>query len=98
MRAGDDFLTVGDMEAALEQYNLAMSYLPDDATNGEAPFWVGATLAGVNRLDEAIPYLRRAYLQDERWAELIRRLPDADLLPDDDELVQTLIDGMMGRF
>ncbi len=98
MRAGDDFLTVGDMEAALEQYNLAMSYLPDEATNGEAPFWVGATLASVDRLDEAIPYLRRAYLQDERWAELVRRLPEAELLPDDDQLVQTLIDGMKGRF
>ncbi|MEQ9104771.1 MAG: proline iminopeptidase-family hydrolase [Rhodothermales bacterium] len=98
MRAGDDFLTVGEMEAALEQYNLAMSYLPDAATNGEAPFWVGATLASVDRLDEAIPYLRRAYLQDERWAELIRRLPEAELLPDDEQLVQTLIDGMMGRF
>ena len=37
------------------------SLVPDDATNGEAPFWVGITLASIGREDDAVPYLLRAH-------------------------------------
>ncbi len=91
MNAGDAFVTAGDMAAALEQYDMAMSLLPDDATNGEAPFWVGITLVGNGDVNDAIPFLKRAQAQDERWAELVTRLPSSKLLPDDDALIGRLV-------
>ncbi|PIQ62698.1 MAG: Zn-dependent protease [Bacteroidetes bacterium CG12_big_fil_rev_8_21_14_0_65_60_17] len=97
MNAGDAFVTAGDMAAALDAYDMAMSLLPDEATNGEAPFWVGITLVGNGDVDEAIPYLKRAQAQDERWAELVTRLPLSQLLPDDDALIERLVHEMTTR-
>ena len=83
LNEGDEWVTQGDGVRAMEAYSEAMELVSDEAINGEAPFWVGVALASLDREDEAIPYLRRAYAQDERWAELIVRLPASDLLPDD---------------
>jgi uncharacterized Ntn-hydrolase superfamily protein/kynurenine formamidase len=81
LQAGDDWWTRGEVERAMQSYSRALDIVPDEATNGEAPFWVGITLAASDRVDEAIPYLRRAYALDTRWAELVPRLPAAELLP-----------------
>ena len=94
MNAGDGFMTTGNVEAALEQYDFAMTLLPDEATNGEAAFWVGVTLVEAGDETGAVPYLRRAYQQDARWAELLTRLPASELLKDDDALVARLLRGM----
>jgi uncharacterized Ntn-hydrolase superfamily protein len=91
LNAGDEHVTEGDIEAAMEQYSAAMELVRDEETNGEAPFWVGITLASTGRVEDALPYLARAYAQDARWADLVRRLPAAGLLPEDPELLQTLI-------
>jgi len=94
MQEGDEHLAARNVEAALEAYQAAMEIVPDEATNGEVPFWVGITLADTGRRAEAVPLLRRAYRQDPRWAELVRRLPRAGLLPDESELVEYLIGQM----
>jgi len=94
LNEGDGWVVKGDIPMALESYSEAMNYVPDAATNGEAPFWVGVTLADTGREEDAIPYLKRAYEQDVRWAELVGRLPAAGLLPDDDALLQRLVEGM----
>jgi uncharacterized Ntn-hydrolase superfamily protein len=94
LNEGDARVTAGNIEGAMESYRAAMEIVPDEATDGEAPFWVGVTLASEGRVDDALPYLRRAYAQDERWAELITRLPDAGLLPDDEALLDRLLSGM----
>lgn len=82
LNEGDGLVTEGDIEGAMRAYTRAMELVPDEATNGEAPFWVGITLASIGREDEAIPYLRRAQARDVRWRELVGRLPAAGLLPD----------------
>lgn len=82
LNEGDGLVTEGDIEGAMRAYTRAMELVPDEATNGEAPFWVGITLASIGREDEAIPYLRRAQARDSRWRELVGRLPAAGLLPD----------------
>lgn len=94
MNAGDGYMTTNDIGAALAQYDVALSLLPDEATNGEAAFWVGVTLVGADDEAASLPYLRRAYQQDPRWAELLRRLPAADLLPDDEALIDRLTKAM----
>ena len=91
LNAGDEHVTEGDIEAAMADYRAAMELARDEETNGEAPFWVGITLAGIGRVEDALPYLARAYEQDARWADLVVRLPAAGLLPDDAGLVQTLV-------
>lgn len=93
LNEGDAHVTEGDVQAAMESYRQAMDLVPDEATNGEAPFWVGITLASEDRVDDAIPYLRRAYAQNEQWATLVERLPDAGLLPSM-ELATQLVEEM----
>ncbi len=91
---GDDFITFGEVDKAVEAYRTATTLVPDEATNGEAAFWVGITLADLGRVDEALPYLARAYRQDTRWAELVPRLPASKLLPDDSALIDRLVAAM----
>lgn len=91
---GDEWVGKGDIEKALAAYRQALEIVPDEATNGEAAFWVGVTLADTGDPEQAIPYLARAYQQDKRWAELLPRLPASKLLPDDPALIDRLIRGM----
>src|SRR5215212_1785409 len=71
MNEGDDWTTKGDLAKAVEAYGVATSLVPDAATNGEAAFWTGISLAGAGRMDEAMPYLARAYAVHARWADLV---------------------------
>lgn len=94
LNEGDGWVVQKDIPKALQSYTEAMSFVPDASTNGEAPFWVGITLADIGNEIDAIPYLKRAYVQDARWAELVGRLPASGLLPADDELIARLVNGM----
>ncbi len=96
LNEGDAHMTKNDLQSALGSYGKATTIVPDSATNGEAAFWTGVTLAGAGRVDEGLSYLRRAYRVDRRWAELIRRLPQAGLLPANESLVERLVAGMAG--
>jgi uncharacterized Ntn-hydrolase superfamily protein len=96
LNEGDGLVTEGDIAGAVQSYSEALDFVPDAATNGEAAFWVGVTLADSGKESDAIPYLRRAYAQDERWAILLPRLPRSGLLPDDDALIERLVDAMTG--
>ena len=97
LNEGDEWVTAGDMEAAMDAYRAATELVPDEATGGEAPFWVGVTLASEGREEEAVPYLQRAQVQYDRWADLLRRLPASGLLPADDALIDRLTAAMIGE-
>lgn len=84
LNEGDDLVTAGDIEAATRAYLDATELLPDRATNGEAPFWVGVTLAQNGQEDDAGAYLKRAFAVEPRWAEVVLRLPAAGLLSSTD--------------
>ena len=92
--AGDVKFADGDIEGALAAYAEALDLVPDAATQGEAAFWVGVTLAQAGRIDEAIPYFQRAQAQFPRWVDLVPRLPGSGLLPDDPAVIQQLVDAM----
>jgi uncharacterized Ntn-hydrolase superfamily protein len=81
---GDELAAAGDVEASLAEYAAAHAEQPDSA---EFAFWHGVALAASGREQEARPMLERAYRQGEGWRELLRRLPEAGLFPDDRELV-----------
>ena len=97
LNEGDGLVTKNDLDRAMAAYREATSIVPDGATNGEAPFWVGITLASAGRVDEALPYLARAHAQDRRWAQLVPRLVASGLLPDDAGLIERLVEGMKGK-
>jgi uncharacterized Ntn-hydrolase superfamily protein len=96
LNEGDAHVTLGNLPAAMTSYTAAMERLTDAETNGEAPYWVGITLASQGKVDDAMPYLKRAYAQDKKWAALTTRLPAAGLLPSG-PLVEQLIEGMTAR-
>jgi len=79
---------------ALKVAGEVAALVPDEATNGEIPFWIGIDLLDAGQEKEAVLFLARAYDQDSRWAEVISRLPAAGILPDDRSLVDRLIEGM----
>jgi uncharacterized Ntn-hydrolase superfamily protein len=78
----------GDHAAAAERYERAHAAAPD---NLEIAFWLGLALAGSGRVEEGREHVRRACAVNDGWAELLRRLPQAGLLPDDPELLRALL-------
>ena len=59
LNEGDGWVTAEDFPRALEAYSEALSIVPDEATNGEAAFWVGITLMDSGSFEKAVPYLKR---------------------------------------
>src|SRR5262245_35142235 len=94
LNEGDDLVTAGGVEGATSAYLAATPMLRDQAANGEAPFWVGVTLAQNGREGDAAPYLRRAFAVEQRWATVLLRLPAAGLLGSV-ELAERLKKGMV---
>jgi len=78
----------GDLQAAAHHYQLAHDEVPD---NIEIAFWLGLALAGSGEVEEGRAHVRRAIEVHDGWAELLRRLPAAGLLPDDPQLLQALL-------
>ncbi len=91
LNEGDEWLAKKEMQCALDSYQAALALASDQATGGEIPFWVGVTLVSIDQVDEALPYFQRAYRQDPHWADLILRLPAAELLPNEKPLLEKLI-------
>jgi uncharacterized Ntn-hydrolase superfamily protein len=88
MNQGDELMTQGDVESAVEAYSIAEVPAPD---SHEMVCWHAATLAGVGRLDEALPLFRRAFAMWPDWRKLVPRLPAAGLLPDDPQLIDRIV-------
>lgn len=90
MNAGDEAVTQGDVEGALREYSTAAAMVPDAATNGEMVFWHAVALVNAGRVDASLPLFRRAFMVDANWRELVRRLPRAGQLPDDDAIIRRI--------
>src|SRR5690606_7366195 len=68
MNAGDEALALNDLDGALAHYSAAQEMAPDSLTNGEMAFWQAVTMVGAGKVDESLPYFRRAFAQDRNWA------------------------------
>jgi uncharacterized Ntn-hydrolase superfamily protein len=88
MNAGDEAMTVDDVDAAVSHYNRAAEMVPE---NAEMVYWAAVSLAGTGRVEEALPRFERAFAADPRWAVLTPRLPFAGLLPEDPELLRRIL-------
>jgi uncharacterized Ntn-hydrolase superfamily protein len=85
--AGDDLAGAGDLGGALVEYEAAHLAQPD---NLELAFWYGLALAGNGREEEAMRVMRAPFQANPGWVELLKRLPEAGLIPDDPELIGRL--------
>lgn len=81
MTDGDSYLAAGQSELALDAYRQSADMLPDAATDGEAAFWTGMSLAAQGEIAEARRYVARAHAQDACWAVLAPRLVKSGLVP-----------------
>jgi uncharacterized Ntn-hydrolase superfamily protein len=87
MNRGDERMAENDVEAAVTEYSEAARLQPE---NMEILFWQGVTLAGVGRVEEALPIFAEVFAREPKWRALVERLPAAGLLPDDPSLVERI--------
>ena len=90
MNKGDEYIAVNDFENANKEYAMAASMAPG---NPEILFWHAATLVTAGQVEESLPMFKQVFGVDEHWRVLVPRLIKADLLPDD----QAIIDKIMAQ-
>lgn len=73
-------------------YRTGDAYDPVLGNNPEVRFWSALRRAAAGDVAGARAILDPIYAADERWRELVRRLPAAGNLPDDPELLAALTD------
>ncbi|HUP20934.1 MAG TPA: DUF1028 domain-containing protein [Gemmatimonadota bacterium] len=88
MNAGDEAMTREDVAEAMERYGRAAEMVPESA---EMVYWAAVTLAGVGRVEEALPRFERAFATGPRWAVLTPRLVAAGLMPADTALLERIL-------
>ncbi len=88
MDNGDEYVAVENYEAANREYARAADLMPD---NPEIRYWHAVTLATVGQIDSALPIFKEVFAIDESWRELIPRLVKAELLLDDEELIDKIM-------
>lgn len=88
MNAGDLAMEEKDFAKANAEYGAAARLAPNIA---ELPFWHAVALTNNGKIDEALPIFKSVFAREARWAELVRRLPSAGLLPDDPKLIEQIL-------
>lgn len=88
MNAGDLAIEKNDFARANREYTAAEKLAPDIV---EMPFWRAVTLASSGHVDESLPIFKRVFKRESVWAELIPRLVDSGLLPDDPKTIKRII-------
>jgi uncharacterized Ntn-hydrolase superfamily protein len=84
-------LLAGDASAAADaiaHFAEAPDLMPE---NPEGVFWFGCALVNAGQVEAALPYIHRVYAAQPVWRELIPRLAEAGLLPQDERLLRQLI-------
>jgi uncharacterized Ntn-hydrolase superfamily protein len=88
MNKGDELLAEQDEVGALAAYAKAMELAPHIT---EIQFWVALTLFTNGQEDEALENFRQVFAVDRKWTEVLRRLPAADLLQNDNGEVDRIL-------
>lgn len=88
MNEGDEYMTEGNFDMAVEAYGAAEALVPD---SHEMVFWHAVTMAGAGQIEQALPLFEKAFSLWPKWRELVPRLPASGLLPDDPELLAEIL-------
>jgi len=86
---GDALLENGQIKSALKEYETAAKYYPE---NVELPFWTAVTLASSGQLEDALPIFKTVFKKEKRWRQLTPRLVKSQLLPDDPQMIRTILE------
>src|SRR2546425_6900207 len=84
MENGDACSTVKDWNCAVREYGEAEKLLSEQM---EVVFWHAVTLVTSGRVEDSLPLFQKVFAREPKWAELLGRLPDAGLFPQDARLV-----------
>ncbi len=93
MNMGDAAMEKKDFSKAMEEYCAAMRGAGD---NVEIAFWSAFALATNGKVDEALPSFKKVFMADKNWVKVLKRLPKAGLISDDDaghNLLQRILKG-----
>ncbi len=85
---GDQRVSEKRIDEALKEYAAAAQLAPEIV---ELPFWQAVTLVNVGREAEAMAIFRDVFAKEPAWADLVRRLPAANQLPDDAKLIGRIV-------
>ncbi|MGA9116913.1 MAG: DUF1028 domain-containing protein [Bacteroidota bacterium] len=88
MNAGDRALESGRIPQARREYAEADRLL---GGNPEAVFWHAVALVNAGLIEESIPLFRQCFVNDTRWATLLRRLPGAGVLKANEEVLDRIL-------
>lgn len=85
---GDHYLELGEMDNALREYEKSAEYYPE---NPELPFWTAVTLVTAGETDKALIIFQDVFQQNPNLKKLIPRLIPSGFFPDDEELLQEVM-------
>lgn len=88
LEAAEATLEKGDLAGALHLFAATQDVMGD---NVELVFWQAIGLAFSGHVEEAMPLFKTAFESNRNWAELLKRLPAAGLVPDDKDLVERIL-------
>lgn len=88
MNMGDELLTENKIEEAMMAYTKAMDMYPD---NTEMIFWPAVTLAATGNVEKSLPLFKKVFAMDYNWVILLPRLSKVGQLPQDEELIKTIL-------
>lgn len=87
MNAGDLAIEKSDFAGANREYTSAEELAPRIT---EIPFWRAVSMVGSGRVDEALPIFKRVFERETVWLELIPRLAESGLLPNDPAVLEKI--------
>ncbi len=88
MNEGDKLMANNLNEEAKIKYSQAADMAPNLL---ELPFWQAVTLADTGNLEQALPLFKQIFQINPDWAELVKRLPEAGLMKNDEEVIYKIL-------
>jgi uncharacterized Ntn-hydrolase superfamily protein len=85
--AAEEALASGDIDRSVELFARANEVSPG---HDELQFWTALALGRAGRVDEASQLFREVFRANPPMAELVRRLPAAGILPNDQALIERI--------
>lgn len=79
----------GNIAAAIARFAQAPDLMPE---NPEALFHFACALVNAGQVETALPYFRRIYTAQPVWRELVPRLAEAGLLPQEEAVLRRLVE------
>jgi len=86
---GDLALEKKDLKTALKEYGEARKLYPESI---ELKFWEATALVNNGRVKESLPIFKEIFEKEPIWKELVKRLPQVDMLPKDEKVIKEILE------